>query len=259
MEKQFKNSKDRLKSNLPNLDEGTIKQHLRTSVYKQSKLPEIDDRVKDIIIAFKDSSYLINETKYVSQSVERHFKRSYDLFIDDKYNSYKRGNSLSNTEIYERQMFLLNDGGGEFFIKWDINKAMKLIKEENLKKVQFSIDKMNIAEEEIEEDHLKIAIHNKKPGIVISYAPYKEGSPYYHYLVDGNHRIIAKSRADKSFTNAMVFLLSDLQTFKALHHPYDESLFLIHLLSNLSLNVLENNLDEIEKYYARFRAISNLS
>lgn len=112
MDKQVKNSLYRLKSDLPNLDEGSIKQLLRTSVYKQSKLPEIDDRVKDIIIAFKDSSYLKNETKYVSQSVERHFKRSYDLFIDHKYNSYKRGNSLSNTEIYERQMFLINDGGG---------------------------------------------------------------------------------------------------------------------------------------------------
>jgi len=258
MNKQIKNSRERLKSNFLNLDEESIKQHLRTSVYKQSNLPEIDDRVKGITTAFKDSPYLINETKYVRQRVEQHFKGSHDLFIDDKYNSYKRGYSLSNTEIYERQMFLTNDGSGEFFIKWDINKAMKLIKEENLKKVHFSIDKMNITEEEIEEEHLKIAIHNKKPGVLISYAPYNELSPYYHFLVDGNHRIIAKSRADKSFTNAMVFILSDMQTFKTLHHPYDESLFLIHLLSNLSLNILENNLDEIEKYYARFRAISNL-
>lgn len=208
--------------------------------------PNIGEAIEKFSEAYKDHPLFVNEMIFLHQKGMESYAES--ILIP---------HSEVIGEIYMREIFLTDDGKNSFPLRWSILKAQRIIQEQKRQKEFRPISIMNITYDELNESHFSVAIHNKKPGILISYEPWLP-SPYFHLLIDGNHRIAAKAYKQTDDVHYPVVILNSKETFDALYHTSDQIFFLIHLLVTLSMNLNEDcsNFDELSSIYRIYKNLS---
>lgn len=241
-----------IKSRWPTLDEEPVKNFLKMTSLSKVNSFTMAHSVERLKYSLNEYPAIYNEVQLLEQQINHLKEECIQEEINDFYISLKKGQLLEK-QIYHRNLHPF--GGKDFFtLKWSVEKAQKIVKEENVLKEDFPISKMNVDESELDTKHIKNAIHNKRPALMVSYEPFKDG-PYYNFLIDGNHRVIA----NKNLRNRevyMVYKLSGIQSLKALRHDFYRCYHLMHLLISLFWNarILENG--EIERsfeHYLEFR------
>lgn len=205
--------------------------------------PNINEAIKKFAVVYKNQPLLVNEMNFLHQKGMKFYAES--ILIP---------HSETIGEIGMREIFLTNDRKNFFPLRWSIVKAQKKIQEQGRQKEYRPISIMNIAHDELNELHFSVAIHNKKPGILISYEPWLP-SPYFHFLIDGNHRIAAKALKQPDNAHYPVMILNSIETFETLYHTSDQTFFLIHLLVTLSMNLNEDhsNFHELSSMYKTYK------
>lgn len=208
--------------------------------------PNIGEAIENFSKAYKDHPLLVDEMIFLYQKGMESYAES--ILIP---------HSEILGEIYMREIFLTDDGKNSFPLRWSILKAQRIIQEQKRQKEFRPISIMNITYDELNESHFSVAIHNKKPGILISYEPWLP-SPYFHLLIDGNHRIAAKVQKQPENIYYPVLILNSKETFETLYHTSDQVFFLIHLLFTLSMNLNadHSNLHELSSIYRTFKNLS---
>lgn len=208
--------------------------------------PNINEAIEKFSIAYKKQPLWVNEMIFLHQQGTESYAES--LLIP---------HSETIGEIYMREIFLTNDKKNFFSLRWSILKAQRTILEQKRQKEFRPVSLMNIAHDELIKSHFSVALHNKKPGILISYEPWVTG-PYFHFLIDGNHRIAAKAQKQPKNTHYPVMILNSKETFETLYHTSDQAFFLIHLLFTLSMNLNtdHSNFQELSSIYKTYKNLS---
>lgn len=210
--------------------------------------PNINEAIEKFSLAYKKQPLLVNEMLFLHQKGMESYAESIRI-----------PHSETIGEIYMREIFLTNDKKNFFSLRWSIVKAQRTIQEQKRHKEFHPVTLMNIAQDELNESHFSVAIHNKKPGILISYEPWLT-SPYFHFLIDGNHRIAAKAQKQPKNAHYPVMILNSKETFETLYHSSDQAFFLIHLLFTLSmnLNAHHSNFNELSSIYRTYKNLSSV-
>ena len=127
-----------------------------------------------------------------------------------------------NGEVFTQEFFI--DEYNYYFINWCIPTAKRLILENQLKPVKIDLKGIidQVRKNEIDQKYLPIALKNEQP-IIIAYYPM---CPQPSVVIDGNHRVLAKSEAGEFTINA--FDLSPHIHLQAMTSDLDRLLYKIH-------------------------------
>jgi hypothetical protein len=225
----------------PTLEEGVVKNAIFEIINSgNSENIKVDTMLKYFNINFQEHTMLKDEVMSIFEELPNLMEEKLDMQVEEMYLQITRGYLLPEEQIYARVMYPMFPYKDEFTLSWSIGKALKIIKDKEIKKEFFPIRNMNISSEELDQDHFKNAIHNKKPAILVSYSPYI-GTDNFNFLIDGNHRAMA-NQIKKNKLDYPVFKLSEVNTIKALCYKIDQRLVQLHLLLNLFKDI--NNMKE---------------
>lgn len=174
---------------------------------------------------------MLNE-RYYLKSIEAKGARIKYLpsNLGQEFSNYKKclkdtlaSNVLTiNGEVFTQEFFI--DEYNYYFINWCIPTAKRLILENHLKPVKIDLTGIikQVRKNEINQDYLPIALKNEQP-IIIAYYPM---CPKPSVVIDGNHRVLAKSNAGKS--TIYTYDLSPHIHLQAMTSDLDRLLYKIH-------------------------------
>ncbi|MDK8746887.1 MULTISPECIES: hypothetical protein [Bacilli] len=241
----FQNELDELIGELkkydPELKESIIKPILRERDQKFYSY-NIEPWVNYLKDTFSEEPVLIEEVNFLYNRyrlLEEDFK---EFRVNEIYKDVIAGKIGRDKEIYGRQM--IPYPGVSIIVNWQINKALELIKEKNLKVENFQLTKMNIFYAELNWAHLAKAKKNKSPGILLDYEPYA-GTEYQYVLIDGNHRLFSilqrknkhhdflrlnRGIANQIKTEGPVYILESEESLASMQHPIFHYFYLLQVL-----------------------------
>lgn len=253
MSESFKREIVYVKTMWPDMDEDSIKTWLRKRIIENDYT-----NIKNSIIHLRKSlsSYpsISKEISILEELISINLIPCREEEIAEYYLMLKK-ESFHENQTYNREFHLMGNTD-QFTLRWSINKALEIIKRENIQKEYFLIKKMNIDETELEQLYVSKSIHNKKPGILVNYEPYR-GSDFFNILIDGNHRVTA-NKIMKNKSHYAVYSLNSRQSFEALRHPYYQALYLLHLLLSYFHTPQELLINEVENSFRTYLGLKNI-
>ena len=252
MSEEFKNQLKYVKSRWPNLEEEPVKAWIRFNIESQNqvKIEKTIARLRSVLIKYPE---IYRELLWIEEAITVLRESCVKDEVDQFYLTLKKG-SFHKEQVYHRNFHPM--GRMDFFtLRWSVAKANQIIKDEKISKENFAINKMNIDESQLEKAHIKNTLKNKNPGILISYEAFK-GGPYYHILIDGNHRVTA-NQLYRNKNDYSVYKLDPLQTLKSLQHPYYMAFYLLHFLLTLFPSPDELKEEELANRLEQYRGLKN--
>lgn len=252
MSEEFKREVAYVKSRWPNLEEHSVKSWIKINMISQDKT-SVEKSLGRLKVVLSSYPHLLEEALWLNESISSFKESCMQEEIDESYLTLKKG-SFHEEQVYHRKFHPM--GGMDFFtLKWSINKANQIVKTEEISKEFFPINKMNIDEQELEKPHLKNALHNKKPGILITYEPY-DGEIYNNFLIDGSHRVTA-NKIFRNKTTYPIYRLDTVQSINSLRHPYYKCFYLLHLFLGQFHTPDKLSLIEMDIRYQKYLDLKN--
>lgn len=210
-----------------NPTEENINEYLSEIAYTEKESIQIDTMIETIRETIGQNQILNNELEQILNALPGLKDDCVREEVEEMKENLRQGYVLSENQIYRREFFPVFPNQEMFFLNWSIKKAQNIIKKNKLPKTYFPIIEMNIDKEELDQETLKAAIHNKKPSFLVSYHPFRQ-SRGYHFLIDGNHR--AAANENRGHSEHRVYILESLQTMEALNHDYFKAFYLLHIM-----------------------------
>lgn len=241
----------------PTLKEEDVKEEIYHMLSQSKSDPNNIKTMKEYFKEnFKNHTHLKNEVELILSELPSLSEKDKWIQVEQIYPQIVRGFLLPEEQVYARVFYPMHPYKDVFSLTWSIGKAITLIKSEQLKKEYFPVDKMNVAVDELDTDHIHNAIHNKKPAILVSYGPFI-GRESYHFLIDGNHRAHA-SFQKQGKPNFPVFKLSEENTIRALLSKYHRRLYQLHYMLVLFRELDNISKEELEKKLETYNHIKRV-
>jgi hypothetical protein len=215
-----------LKTVDPELKKEKIKPLLREMLKKTIEF-NVNDWINHMIESTRKYPLINLELDHLKNSIEEQKKAYLKEHTDYSYLQILRGKIAPQEQVYNRELIPYPN---QFYaIFWSMEKANKLIKEKSKKKEYISIKSMNIDVDELNNEYLAQAIHNKKPAILIEFEPYQNLS-YGRFLIDGNHRAYSNSFKKDVYPT---FILNSEEQMSVMVHPFFQYHYLLHVIFKL--------------------------
>lgn len=165
----------------------------------------------------------------------KHYEEVFNYLSKDFYEKLSFEQEIEdlkfNRQKYQRDIILTNESYMKMI--WFIPDALMVSKRDKIEPQIKPISAFNIDYNEIDINYLNIAINNKKPVILVNYEAFKYyNSEYVNFIIDGNHRAVAKEQqAHRKGIKDPAFKAIQLnveQTIEVLIHDVFRVLYKIH-------------------------------
>lgn len=215
-----------LKTKDPELKDEIIKPIL-SNMLKETTLDfSVDEWINHIIEQVSEFPIIKLEIENLKHTIEKQKEAYLIEHTDVQYRQVLRGKLKPEEQYYRRNIHIYPNES--FAIYWSIEKANNIIKNKSKKKEYVNIKSMNIDVNELDYNHLKKAVHNKKPVILVEYEALNE--PYCRFLIDGNHRAFSNYNRKETYPT---YILNSEEQMSAMIHPFFQYHYLLHVLFKL--------------------------